>query len=379
MEPRPTISKSSAEGFDQCELRYFIEYKLKYRDSSVNVKTVTGSAVHAVAEALARIKKNIQDGGPNFIETEDIGTIDYDPETWLTPRTLSQLEIDSINKKRTLKSTFCDQKRLKGGHIRHGEELVEEIIQRVFDHYLVEPIAEAYKKGKKDLFERNYREFCWMLLEEFDPRFQNVVEVEKYFDIPLPWDWAILDNGEPMRTVGYIDIITEPIPGTYVILDYKTGSRTDFVTNKLKEYSDIKNDLQLCLYSYALNNIFPDKKILCDLFFVRDGGIFTVGLDPSKNAKEVESRLSTHVEKVKNCTNPKLMSPNILNLSQDVLDNLTWGDLKKKEIASMCMYMCPAFQAKDFGTDCNCKFISNKISEIGIDEVQRLYKKASPQ
>jgi hypothetical protein len=89
-------------------------------------------------------------------------------------------------------------------------------------------IDEAKEKGKKDPFQRNYREFCWMLLEQYDPRFENVVDVEFKFDLPLPYEWAVGDDGEFIRILGFIDLITEPEPGVLVVTDYKTGERTKF-------------------------------------------------------------------------------------------------------------------------------------------------------
>jgi hypothetical protein len=61
------------ENSDTCELRYFYEYILKYTEVREGLRLIIGSAVHCVAETLARIKKNIQDNGEPFIVMDDIG------------------------------------------------------------------------------------------------------------------------------------------------------------------------------------------------------------------------------------------------------------------------------------------------------------------
>jgi hypothetical protein len=375
MKCRPTVSKSSMENVETCELRYFYEYILKYRGEG-GVKTIIGSAVHCVAETLARIKLNIQNNGEPFVVMDDIGHVEYNPETWLTPRELSDIEVDTINKNRKNKATFKDQMVLRYKHVRMGEDLVNSLIDRAYEHYELEKlINEAKEKGKKDPFERNYREFCWMLLEQYDPRFENIVDVEFEFDIPIPYEWAKIETGEYVRLKGFIDLITEPEPGVLVVTDYKTGERSKFPSFETKSYSDIKKDLQLSMYCYALQTLFPDKIIIANLFFIRDGGVFSVTFDADTNAITVNEVVHDHLQKVRACKTPSLLSPVMATASQAEIDGFTFQDTRNGTVSSACMYLCPAFKAKTFGADCDCKFLSSKIAEIGMDEVERLYSK----
>jgi hypothetical protein len=358
-----------------CELRYFYEYILKHRGEG-GVKTVIGSAVHCVAETVARIKKNIQESGPNYVVMDDIGRVDYDPATWMTPRTLTDLEVDAINKNRKNKSTFKDQMLLPYGAIREGETLIEELIQRAYEHFELERlIAEAKEKGKKDPFQRNYIEFCWMLFEQYDPRKQNVVDVEFKFDLPIPHEWAIGDDGKPIRILGFIDLVTQPEPGILVITDYKTGERNKFPGFQEKTYADIKKDLQLSMYCYVLQTLFPDQTIIANLFYVRDGGVFSVTFDVDDNVKNVEETVKEHIDKIRSCEQPSLLSPIMGTAPQSVIDKFKYPDTLNGTINSACMYLCPAFKNRQFSTDCDCKFLNSKIAEIGLEEVQKLYSK----
>lgn len=375
MKCRPTVSKSSMENLDTCELRYFYEYILKYRGEG-NVKTVMGSAVHCVAETLGRIKKSIQEDGEHFVEMDDIGRVEYDPETWLTERTLSDLEVDTVNKNRKNKSIFKDQVKLKYGAVRCGEELVESLIQRAFEHYELERlIEEAKAAGKKEPFERNYVEFCWMLLEQYDPRFENVVDIEFEFDLPIPHEWAKIENGEYVRLKGFIDLVTEPEPGVLVVTDYKTGARSKFPSFDTKTYADIKKDLQLSMYCHVLQTLFPDKVIIANLFFIRDGGVFSVTFDADKNAINVNETVEAHLNKIRSCEQPSLLSPVMATASQEEIERFEYKDTRNGTVSSACMYLCPAFKAKTFGTDCDCKFLNSKIAELGLEEVEKVYSK----
>ena len=377
MECRPTVSKSSMDNIETCELKYFYEYILKYRGEG-GVKTVMGSAIHCVAEALARIKLNIQNDGEHSITMDDIGEVKYDPDTWMTPRVLEDAEVDLINKNRKNKGNFKDQIKLPYGTIRHGEDFVNELIERAYQHYeLPRLIQEAKDKGKKDPFERNYREYSWMLLEQFDPRTQNVVDVEFDFDLPLPYDWAKDENGDYIRIKGFIDLITEPQPGVYVITDYKTGERAKFPSFEQKTYADIKKDLQLSMYCHALQSLYPDKMIIANLFYVRDGGVFSVTFEPKSNEINVKEIVKAHIDKVRSCEKPSLLSPVMGTASQETIDNFQFKDTRNGTVSSACMYLCPAFKSKQFSTDCDCKFLNSKIAEVGLDEVKAQYKKGN--
>lgn len=367
MEPRKYASKSSIETAETCEMQFFYNYGLKYR-SSAGTKTIIGSAVHCVAETLGKIKKDTQDNPTGKVYMEDIGEVEYDEKTWLKNRVLSDVEVDLINKSRINKQTYKDQKtvKLKYGAVRHGEELVQSLIDRAYNHYLSDI-------DLKNTDKRDYENFVWMLLEQMDPRFENVIDVEYEFDIPLAYDWAILPDGDYMRTKGFVDLITEPVPGTYHIVDYKTGSRSHFPSFETKTYSDIKKDLQLSLYTHALSLMFPHKNIIASLFFIRDGGLFTIGLDVTKNAKRIEADLRQHLEKIKSIEVPKLASPGMLELTQAQIDNMAWNDFKKPGFSNACNF-CPARKNKNFGKECDCKFLYKEISTHGLDYVTEKYK-----
>jgi hypothetical protein len=328
-------------------MKYFYEYNLKYRGGA-GLRTVMGSAVHAVMECLGDLKKAHQDGEKTveteFGEMSTAGLLD-------NPRTLSDEEIDKINHGRRNKSTYVDRCDLEYGIVRENEDLINELMELAFQKYL----KSFDDEGKmKPADRRDYENFVWMTLEKLDPRKENVFAVEKEFDLPILEDWAILPTGEYLRIKGFVDLITEPEDGVLYIYDYKTGARKDWNTGDKKTYDKIKTDLQLRMYHYAMSQIYPDKYILCNLFYIRDGGMFSVCFDDT--SKEILYQdLKTHVQKVTSCEQPKLLDPTRKNFK--------------------CRLFCPAYKNKNFDVNlCDCQFLSSAIKELGIDKVQDLYK-----
>ena len=328
-------------------MQYFYSYNLGYRGEA-GVTTEIGSAVHGVVEALALIKKNIQEDGPNFIEHSEFGKIEYDPKTFTKPYNLSDEEVDEINKSRSAVSTYKDKPFIGYGTTRHGVELVNHLMDRAIPIWLA-------KFDPKPAEIRNFKNYTWMLLEKVDPRFENIVSVEFHFDVEIPYEWALKEDGSRIRFKGFIDLVCEPEPGVWVIYDWKTGQRKDWNTGEVKTYAKIKQDLQLAMYYYVLSEFFTDNQIIANLFYVRDGGIFTVTFD--KNSKElVEYTVKKHIEDVRSCTNPKLLSNN-------------QSDQK-------CRYFCQAFKNSRFSSEmCDCAFLKNAIAKSSLEEVEKVYRR----
>jgi RecB family exonuclease len=345
MKIRPTVSKSSIENFELCPMQYFYGYNLGYR-SEAGLATVIGSAVHGVMEALALMKKDIQEGKTGKITHEEMGELTYTEEEFWAKRTLSDDEVDEINKSRTNKSVYIDQKTLPYKTVRMGEELVARLIDRARDAYLS-------KFDMKPADVKKYVNFVWMLLESFDLREYNVVAVEFPFDIPITEKWAEIEDGY-VRIKGFIDLIVE-IEGDYWIYDYKSGQRSCFITGEKKTLAKIRKDLQLAMYTYVIRKLFPDRNVIANLLFIRDGGLFTVTFDDTV-LDFVESEVERHVKNVAQTKIPAMLDPTCRNFK--------------------CKNFCGAAKNHTFSDHvCDCQFLASKIREIGIDEVEKLYHK----
>src|SRR6185503_10332408 len=89
---------------------------------------------------------------------------------------------------------------------------------------------------------------------DYDPRKRNIVQAEQFFDFELKRDWSkykfsVGENNLEghVRLRGTVDLITEvsESPKVWEIVDYKTGLRKNWANDKLKDDSNLKDDIQL--------------------------------------------------------------------------------------------------------------------------------------
>lgn len=341
------IRSSSSNTWDSyCQMKYYLVYVLGLEDAP-NIKTEKGTVVHAVLEILAGMKKNFQDCGVYKYEHPGIGICECDNKYFLRPYTLTDEEVDAINKSRKNKDTYRDQIKVKYGHKRYGVELVEELVKRSHDYYS--------SKSKHEWGNIEYRDclnFTWMEIDwgngQFDPRKKNVIHPEYPFNIEIKQPWAKMDNGEYLRIKGTIDLVTEIEPGVIEIIDHKTGQRYDWGKKIIKSYDELLKDRQLMLYYYAARKSFPEyHSIMLTIFFIRDGGPFTLPFDDDI-MQEVENNLRTTYEEIKKCKQPTQL---------DRLHN----DFR-------CKTLCGFFKNKTDGKTCVCDHVKNEIEVYGIEK-----------
>lgn len=310
--------------------------------------------MHACIEILAGMQKSFQDTGKYYYEHPGAGIFECSKSKFLKPYTLTNEEVDAINKSRKNKDTYVDQIKVEYGHKRYGVEFVEEVIKRCYDYY-------SSKSGHEwtNIEWRNCVNFTWMELDwadgSFDPRKRYIIHPEFPFNIEIKKDWAKLPNGDYLRIKGTIDLITKVDDGVMEIIDHKSGARKNWGTGKIKSYECLMEDPQLMLYYYAARKSFPEyKSIMFTIFFVRDGGPFTLVFDDDILEK-VENNLRKTFEEIKNCKQPKLL---------DRMHN----DFR-------CKTLCGFFKTKVDGKTCLCDHVKNEIEVYGIEKATIRNKK----
>lgn len=189
---------------------------------------------------------------------------------------------------------------------------------------------------------------------QYDPINLNIIAVEKYFDMEIKEDWAKYSkeiNGEKyegyLRIKGTIDQIIAHDDDIIEVYDFKTGSRKNFATDEVKTLEVLRKDKQLLFYLYALNQIYPDKQFIMTLYFINDGGIFSVIGDEEmlKNAKEMIKK--TYLE--------------IISTENPTVRNPKRNDFK---CIHCCKYSKPASYTRGLSV---CEFMQNKFKTIGVD------------
>lgn len=349
---------SSIANWSYCSHQYFITYVLG-KPHKAGLKALKGTCTHAVLEALARAKLAVQNNEDEFRIAEYDGVIPIDTNTWLEPHFLTAEEIAAFNRTRINKSTYKHPCQLKKGHVMYGVDFVEDLIAKCCDYYS-DPVKHGFEWKKVD--RNDVANWVWMALDynkgTFDPRRREIVDPERHFDIEIkqPWakyDWTVRGKkvSGHLGVKGTIDLITQVDEDTLEIIDWKTGQRLDWATGEEKTYKKLQTDFQLMLYHYVVKKLFPKvKTVFVTIFFVRDGGPFTLCFD-DLTVEHTEAILQQKFEEIKAAKTTKKITPE---------------DFR-------CTKLCDFYkQGSPIAGKNYCQYVYDMIREVGIEKTTEL-------
>lgn len=262
------LRSSLLNSFALCENRAFIEYCIGIKQPP-NKAALQGTCLHAVCEALA-LEKLAEQNGQNVFSQEQLGESivgSYDSFSYLK-RIYLVLDKENPN-------IFDDNS------FRECEKLVEKM--------------ESYNGGM------------------MNPKNADIFGAETPVNIEIAKPWALYDFDTPTEKLkgyltlkGTIDLIVKHDEDTIEIVDYKSGSKTDWATGKTKDEQYLYNDTQIRLYHYAVCTMFPlIKNVIFSLYFVKFNEVFTIALD-RKHLPETELMLQRKYKKIVECSKPTL-------------------------------------------------------------------------
>lgn len=217
---------SSYNTYYYCPQKYFLTYVLGYQDEP-NKKTELGTITHKVFECLAALKKAFQETGKYECEDEAVGKIFFSKASLYDWTTLTDEEVDKINKSRINKEVYLENCRIDYGHKRMGVKAVEVLIKKAWDYYT--PKSKNEFQGIDYLHVRN---FVWMTLDRcngmYDPRNRDIFQPEQNFSFEIEKPWAsyhyLIGDKEIKGNLGIkgtIDLITKIDDETLEIIDWK--------------------------------------------------------------------------------------------------------------------------------------------------------------
>lgn len=249
---------------------------------------------------------------------------------------------------------LADQKlaRQRGEKSIHDEELgdfsvdddnIERIIELAFEYY--KNIETHLKFAKADL--KTCKSYVDKALTYnnglVDPRNKTIVATEQYFDFEIEKPWA-----QGLRMKGTVDLITKLTNDIYEVIDYKTGRRLDWATGEEKTEAKLQHDPQLLIYYYALKHLFPEKEFMFSLFYINDGGLFSVYFDNS-SYYEAEEMIRRRYLEIASTSEPRLLSDNQSH----------WKCTRLCQFAKQ--------QYKETGISV-CEFMKQSIRAIGLEK-----------
>ncbi len=316
-----------------CEQQYFFEYVLGYRGPS-NQKADKGTIVHKVLEILAVIKKSEQDKITTF--EDDI--------------------VGSVNTKSYNLDTITEQ--------------VYQYYTSRFSHHKWTP---------KDFTD------CRLWVEKailynngmFDPRNRNILCPEQHFDIVIDKSWAKYKYKVSEGTLegnlaikGTIDLITQVGDNTIEIIDWKTGRRLNWATGQEKTQEKLEEDPQLRIYHYAVQKLYPHiDHIMVTIFFINDGGAFSVVFDKSDLPK-TESMLRDKFEIIKKTQKPRLnkswMCSKLCHFGKSTFENSNVLPILEYRDNQLCQKNTHMTKCEQIKHDIELKGINNVIDEYTV-------------
>jgi len=268
-----TFHRSSSLGaLEFCEMKYFFQYVLGKKDKT-NKRAVLGTIFHRAMQVLAD-KKIAQRDKKKKLENDDICDMTF---------------------------AECDD--------------IDHITEVCFNYYKEhEKDVDLTPSDLKTCIKWVYKAIAYND-GALDPRNQDVYATELFFDFQIKKPWAKYHyeiQGKVFEGYlgikGTVDLIVFETEDYFQILDYKTGKRLNWATDKPKEYEDLQNDKQLLLYYYALKNEFPDKEFYVSIYYVNDGGVFDFAFGDEEYEK-AEKMLRSRFEYIRSVGTPKQLSP----------------------------------------------------------------------
>ena len=311
------VRSSSYNNYDYCQQQYYINYVLGHPSLS-GKKAEMGTIVHKVMECLARSKLAIQNNKKSFTD-ESLGRIRLTKDIMLSENFVNKLTDKSIE-------------------------------------FYTDRSSHNFTKG--DL--SNCQKWVWLALEynkgQFDPRKRKIVAAEPHFDIEINEPWAKYDyelpSGETisgnLAIKGTIDLVTESSKDVIEVIDWKTGRRIDWATGQEKDYEKLSQDPQLLLYNYAISKLFPEySQSIMSIFYIRDGGPFSLCFDKSDRDKFLEM-LKNRFEEIKANESPRMLSQ----------EQTHWK----------CQRLCAYYKNNWEGTNTNiCKYVHKELEKKGLE------------
>jgi hypothetical protein len=316
-----------------CEQQYFFEYVLGYRGPS-NQKADKGTIVHKVLEILAIIKQSQQNNVTTF-EDDIVGMVNVEA-----------YNIDTLT------------------------EQVYQYYSSRFSHH---------KWSIKDFTD------CRLWVEKaitynngmFDPRNRNILCPEQHFDIVIEKDWSkykyklaegTLEGNLAIK--GTIDLITQVGDNTIEIIDWKTGRRLNWATGQEKTQEKLEEDPQLRIYHYAIQKLYPHiDHIMVTIFFINDGGAFSVIFDKSDMPK-TESMLRDKFEIIKKTQKPRLhkswMCSKLCHFGKSTFENSSVLPILEYRDNQLCQKNTHMTKCEQIKHDIELKGINNVVDEYTV-------------
>lgn len=250
--------------FDTCQMKWFINYILGYREPSGKAATI-GTCCHYILESVAKSKLLRQEG--------------------------RQYRKDKVL-----------------GYIRRKYSL-DEWIDSAYDYFSKQESHLVWKAADKREVISNINKAKHHAF--FPENHKEIISPEQYFTIPIDEEWAtytVLEKDKPVKKqvyiTGIIDLIFRDNFDNLNYLDYKFGRVFDWAKFEEKDYTSMISDTQLCLYYYAITKKYPkETDIITNIWYVKADKFFVLSFG-EETIDFIKQKLRSFFESVKYMMEP---------------------------------------------------------------------------
>lgn len=221
-----TVSASSYKTYSWCEWQWFLNYCLGFRGES-GPAALLGSVVHKYLEVMSNAAVKSREEGKNYWPDEE--------KLW----------------------DLCFNY-----YYRYNSSIFDSVEKGKIKKVI---------KGLNDMEKTEYSVYS-----------PNTISSEAEFNIPLRFPECLIrqgDNGpEYVKATGKIDRVERLNEDTVEIIDYKTGTRSNFDSKDRKKIDSISlmQQIQPRMYHMAAKELYPwAKNFLVTFIYITDGGPVT--------------------------------------------------------------------------------------------------------
>lgn len=249
-----SVSASSYETWQWCQWKWFLTYNLGFRDESGPAAYI-GQLAHKYLEVLSRLSIRQRYKDSKYWDTEYLWTIVYNSFQKRNKNILEEVKADKIK---------------------------------------------DIKNGLK-----------YLMTSRYSPINTNTIGSEQYFSQYIERPVFYLKQNQTndpvyLRINGIIDRIDKVDDETIEIIDYKTGTRTNYnsKTREKKDSQFLSEQIQPRIYHLAAQKLYPwAKNILVTFIFIADGGPVTIPFS-KEDAEDTIEKIKLHYQDIRFSESP---------------------------------------------------------------------------
>ncbi len=143
----------------------------------------------------------------------------------------------------------------------------------------------------------------------FNPTKLDILSIEDKFRLYFKEEKWTTAQGKKLAVSGIMDLVHRINKNTIEIIDWKTGRRASFGSNKPLDLTSLPDDIQPRIYHMAAHQLWPEyENVLVTFHYIREGGAYPVSLGRNDIA-ETQQIIYDYFRRIKMNNRPYRIKP----------------------------------------------------------------------